>query len=461
MHDFPQPPSLAAHPPNASAYETFLHIGNMLKAFIGLNIMYTAYAFSKAGIVRGVIGLVIITVVTEHCCMLLIHVKNAMPISLGGSQPDTDLDAELQSEKVGASEQGAKVLTYGDIARHVGGTRAERLVNAALVLTQFGYCVGYLIFLAQTIHDIARANIAPWPFVLAPIPVLVALAMLESIRSLGPFSIAANGCFLIGFVAVVGYIGKHFQWSPGELHISGLALFFGQMTAALEGIGLVLPIENSMADKSKFPFVLRVALFTLTFVLMVVGVLGSATFGNHTRSIILLNFPDDSALVLGVKLVLVFGILLTYPLQVTPVFEFLESMLPTPEEEEAEEVESDDTTPLSPSGSDQISQEAMWVTDVRRITVRIAVLFGTAVVAMVAGASFGLFQSLVGSLGAAVLAYIAPAMLHSATFGDSMSGWRKGKNIFIVVFGILGMIFGTGTAIWEIVLVHRGVSKPV
>lgn len=62
-----------------------------------------------------------------------------------------------------------------------------------------------------------------------------------------------------------------------------------QVTAALEGIGLVLPVEASMSVPKYFDRVLALALSCLTFVLMTVGVLGFVTFGEDTKSIILVN----------------------------------------------------------------------------------------------------------------------------------------------------------------------------
>lgn len=47
-----------------------------------------------------------------------------------------------------------KHLTYGDIARYTAGPHVEVVINTALVLTQFGYCTGYLIFLSHTVRNV-------------------------------------------------------------------------------------------------------------------------------------------------------------------------------------------------------------------------------------------------------------------------------------------------------------------
>lgn len=459
--------------------DTGVDIVNMLKAFIGLNFMYVAYAFSKAGIVRGIVGLLVIAGVTEHCCLMLVSVKREM----------------MRENAAGIREDR---VTYGDIARYSLGEHGERIVNFALILTQFGYCVGYLIFIAQTLHDMFGAQGSVWGWVVLPVPVLCGIAMLGSIRSLGPFSLLANAALLVGFVAVVGFIGRHFHWAPPHPHLSSFPLFFGQMTAALEGIGLVIPVESSMRNRAHFPMVLRIALVVLTGVLMSVGVLGSARFGDETRSILLLNF-GNSPVVNVVKAVLVCGILFTYPLQIVPVFQFVETWLfkststtsspaseldtldALPSESEAQsEAQSEPTSeaesqepgfifsdPASADLEDSGSLQEPWTSrslfigDPRQIIARITIVLATALVAMLAGASFGLFQALVGSLGASVLAYSAPAFMHVRAFGAQSSQAVRMKDWTIFVFGVTGAIVGTGTTLYEISLIHAGQAKPL
>lgn len=461
-------------------------VGNMLKAFIGLNFMYVAFAFSKAGLVRGALGLVLLVIITEHCCLLLVEVKNAMPPALSG-------------------RDAARPPTFADIARFVGGVAMERAINAALVITQFGYCVGYLIFISQTVHDLTKTTRPVWPFIALPLPPLLGLALLRSIRALGPWSLLANAALIVGFVAVVTYIGQHFKWQPSEPSLASFPLFFGQMTAALEGIGLVVPVETSMSNPARFPLVLRIALFIMTAVLMTVGLLGFATFGAETRSILLLNF-GDSPVVSVVKCVLVIGILFTYPLQLIPVIQALEGWLiarphiPAPGEDldptaawsvaDSDGRSSDgaasfasdsagsaaraaaaegaglapDASGASPSAARQqgtaatallASRRATFVQDPRQVIARVLIVMATAVTAMAAGASFGLFQSLVGSIGASTLAYTAPSLFHVLVFKDRLTGLQKAKNWGIFCFGLLGSIVGTATTLIEIAKVHQ------
>jgi len=445
----------------------FRDLGNMLKAFIGLNFMFVSFAFTKAGLVRGIVALLIILYLTEYCCHLLIKVKDLMP---NANSRDT-------------------TITYGDVTHFVFGANAQRAVTFFLVLTQFGYCVGYLIFLSQTVHDLVHSTAPVWSFVLIPLPVLSILALLRSIRSLAIFSNVANFSLLLGFISVSTYIGIHFRWNPPSPPLSSLPLFFGQMTAALEGIALVLPIQMSMKQKSQFPLILRTALVIMGSVLLVVGVLGMVTFGDETRSIILLNM-QGSAIVVVVKVILCLGILFTYPLQLVPVLQALEGWLQGKsvadshivaheiggaafEDRDEANLDMEDEWKQSPGGiisrsprddtplrsgaldSDEIDftqpppRKRTFVRDWRSISGRLMIVLATALTAILAGKSFGMFQALVGSLGAASLAYTIPPLLYIHKFRRDMSPGGVAFNWFIVGFGVVGAVVGTATSIYE------------
>lgn len=477
----------AASAPPAGWRSLFTDITNMLKAFIGLNFMYVAFAFLQAGLIRGTLGLIFIAFVTEHCCLLLVEVKGQMPVR----------------------ENRKKPPTYGDIAKFVGGKPLQAIINFALMLTQFGYCVGYLIFMSQTVHDVLQTQTALWIFVFVPLPILCGLAMLKSIRSLGPFSLFANAALLTGFVAVVFYIGRHFQWQNTTTSWGTYPLFFGQMTAALEGIGLVIPVETSMRNPAQFPFVLRTALFILATVLMTVGTMGYMTFGADTKSIILLNF-GQSRIVNVVKVILVFGILFTYPLQIYPVFQLVEGwamrraerrgqsaepakktspelaptgrttssdfqQIPAVSDSESESSDTEDdeaelalSLPVPESGPEVSSspnpvgivpeRKERFVKEKLRIGIRLSIVIATALTATLAGANFGLFQSLVGSMGASCLAYSAPAFFHVKVFSRQLSFGEKVKDWLIFSFGVTGAVVGTIATLYEFSKVPSGAS---
>ncbi|KAA8491890.1 Amino acid transporter ANTL1 [Porphyridium purpureum] len=495
-----------------------IDLANMFKAFIGMNFMYVSYAFSKAGLVRGVVGMVFILWATNYCSMNIIRVKRSLP-----------------------KMEGAKATrwTFGDVTREVLGENMERVVNVVLVFTQFGFCVAYIIFLSQTLRQLVESRNPVWRFTLVPLPVLLPLSLLRSVRSLAGFSSVANFSLLAGYIAIMWYIVANFDWritQPPQL--SSLPIFFGEMTAALEGIALVIPIESAMKDSTRFPIVLRTALICMGVVMIPMGVLGYINFGSKTSSLIMNNVLGSS-IVDMIKVSLCLGILFTYPLQIAPVMHALDdwlhghfprhvithnlgasdfevrnrNILETHYADEDHEYESPDrdegdvreggalkrsqthdeileeqevatrtlshdvpkTLKKSISFEDRgtlkrkLIQELEWIEEMDRreglrtlrserslfiedsrvVTGRSVVVFLTAVVAMVAGEHFGLFMSLVGSLGASFLAYCIPAILHLWRFWSESSLSSKMTDTFMLLFGICLAVVGTATSVQE------------
>lgn len=78
----------------------------------------------------------------------------------------------------------------------------------------------------------------------------IAVCMIRSLRYLSPCSVIANACQFIGLGIVFYYIFRsplQYSWNvPWIAEASRLPLFFGTAIFAIEGISVVLPIENQM-----------------------------------------------------------------------------------------------------------------------------------------------------------------------------------------------------------------------
>ena len=141
-------------------------------------------------------------------------------------------------------------MLFGEIGRIALGKWGVLLVNGALITTQYGFCVGYFIFLGQTIssmfptpskthavttttplpiHNVSNINVtnitSPTnshvqktfsadhdhtpPFavlILLPLVPLILFSYIRGVRRLGPVSFAANIALLMAFLSVVGYM---------------------------------------------------------------------------------------------------------------------------------------------------------------------------------------------------------------------------------------------------------------
>ncbi len=53
---------------------------NVFKAFIGANYLSVSFAFGSAGVVLGSVLLVIVAIVTDHCCSMIVVCKRKVRV---------------------------------------------------------------------------------------------------------------------------------------------------------------------------------------------------------------------------------------------------------------------------------------------------------------------------------------------------------------------------------------------
>jgi solute carrier family 36 (proton-coupled amino acid transporter) len=283
---------------------------NAVKAFIGSNYLTMPYALSIVGIWTGIMLLLIISLLTRVGCVLLLEVKRHLESSHG-------------------------VHTYGEIGFVALGKRGQRLVEVFLIITQTGFCIGYMIFLSSTLDDIAPGTFSHTAAIAIFTPGIILMSYIRNLNWLKPASVAANVALFAGFCAVIAY-ELHKDQDAGFRHtegikLGGIPIFFGIVTGAFEGIGCVLPIEESVSvGRDKFKRILDSALGTVTAVLLSFGIVGYLTYGEGVHDIIIKDLPSNNV-TLFLRICILIGIYFTYPLQLLPVSRIVERwVLPRP-----------------------------------------------------------------------------------------------------------------------------------
>ncbi|WAQ95755.1 AVT3-like protein [Mya arenaria] len=173
----------------------------MVKAFIGANYLYVAYAFKQSGLLLGIVGMLVIAALTDHCCHLIVQTKNHAINHLikkhkaetansrsenrktkyndcdadceeendtsASSSPNFD-NAAIQNEEIeeeyhspggeNIHEKISQNMSYGDIGFYCYGNVGLGIVNFFIAMTQFGFCTSYSIFIGNTIHSLFPYN---------------------------------------------------------------------------------------------------------------------------------------------------------------------------------------------------------------------------------------------------------------------------------------------------------------
>ncbi|KAI0226230.1 hypothetical protein L0F63_003997 [Massospora cicadina] len=316
--------------------------------------------------------------------------------------------------------------SFGDLGMALYGNWARHLVLVSIVLSQFGFCCAYMIFIAKNLQDVfygvteCRYLVSESWFFIVQLLVYIPVALLRKIKSLSAIAIVADGFIILGLVYLVGYNLVHISnYGPGvvqNFNREGFTLFIGTAIFTFEGIGLIIPIVESMKEPEKFPAILAWTMVGFTALYLFVGSLSYATFGGEVRTVVLSNLPQGTVASACIQTMYALAIVLSVPLQFFPIIGILEAGLFT--------------------RSGRGSLLVKWQKNIFRLMI----VLSTAAVAWLGASSLDHIVSIVGSLCCIPLSFIYPAIFHLKAF-PNVSYAQKIKDISIVVAGFLLMIY--------------------
>lgn len=206
----------------------------------------------------------------------------------------------------------------------------------------------------------------------------------------------------------------------------------------MEGIGAVMPVENSMEKPQEFlgkPSVLLIAMSVVTVLYTVMGALGYIRFGGDIRPSITLNLPTDEWAAITGQVLIGLAILFTFGLQFYIPMEILLKKI-----------------------ENRISKSRNF----SEIAIRtfIMIVMGALAIAV---PDLGPFISLVGAVFFGSLGLFVPAFiecLYLRTYeGYGKFDWKLWKNLFLMVFALIAMFAGAFVSIKEIIETYTGDSN--
>jgi len=361
---------------------------NIFISFVGSGMLGMPYAFSQSGYVLGIVGLGTISCLNIYTMLLLVKIRKRLE-----------------------SEGHTNIEGYGDVGRVVIGERGERFVNICLVISQLGFAIAYIIFIAANINNIFGINRAYICF--GCVPLLAVLVQTQDMKQLSPFSLVADIANLFGLATVMCLDLKAFSIYHESVithdfskvfYVSAVALF------SLEGVGMVLPLESSCEDRKWFPGLMKKTLLSITSLMAIFGCCGYFAFGTGTKAPITLNLDGNVSTV--IKLALCLGLYLTFPVMLFPVNEVMEDLL--------------------------LGKESRRNKFFRSFVVLMCVTIAWMI------PNFGQFLSLVGASICTILGFILPCYFHLKSFKRTeLKYWEIFLDWFLIAFGVVFGILGT------------------
>lgn len=394
----------------------------LLKSFIGTGILFLPKAYLNGGMMFSNVILLGVASLCYYCFILLVNTR----IKVEGS--------------------------FGDIGGILYGRWMRILILTSVALSQIGFVSAYIVFTAESMQAfiLAVSKCRTWIdikfMVLMQLVIFLPLSLIRDISKLGLTSLIAEVFIALGLL-YIGYFDIHTMAKHGVADITNFnprdwTLFIGTAIFTFEGVGLIIPIQGSMKNPAKFPPVLAGVMIFATVLYMLVGALSYAAFGSATKTVVLLNLPQDSKFVNAVQLLYSLAILLSTPLQLFPAIGILE-------------------TKLFPR-SGKYNPHTKWKKNIFRFFLVVI----CAVIAWGGAADLDKFVALVGSFACVPLVYVYPvcsvlasalqmlmppqAMLHFKAIAKSKK--QRISDVILCIFGLVVMVYTTALTLksWAI-----------
>ncbi|XP_022124518.1 proton-coupled amino acid transporter-like protein CG1139 isoform X1 [Pieris rapae] len=415
-----------AHP--TSDMDTLIHL---LKGSLGSGILAMPMAFMNAGLYFGLVATFLIGGICTYCVHILVKTSH-------------ELCKRMQKPSLGFAETAEAAFLSGPPAAHKFSRLAKAMINWFLVIDLLGCCCVYIVFVSKNIKQVVDNYTldSEWLphdvdvriYMAVLLPLLISMNLIRNLKYLAPFSMIANLLVGTGMVITFYYLFQDIPAISERKQFAGVArlpTFFGTAIFALEGIGVVMPLENNMKTPTHFigcPGVLNTGMFFVVSLYALVGFFGYLKYGDGTSGSITLNLPQDEVLGQCVKLMIAVAIFFTYSLQFYVPMEIIWK---------------------------NIRHRFGAKKNLAEYTIRITIIIITLGIA-IAIPNLGPFISLVGAVCLSFLGLIFPAVIETVTYWDRPNGlgrfnWVLWKNMFLVSFGILGFLTGAYVSILDII----------
>ena len=294
---------------------------NLFKAMVGSGLLTLPYVTSKVGIGISIPGLAICAFMTQYAVRFVVKCAVHMKRSVA------DVEDDLHRRGSAAHAHGSQ--SWLIVARASLGAPGVALTTICLVGAQLGVTASYLsyvgnTFMAFTGLSVLTSRIGLWIFV----SLMCLLRPLQSVA----FVSGAALCVYAALLMLVCYYGARAPPHPTEAvnwgDWSEFGTWFGPAIFAFEGVGPAVSIYESMGHTDSQPF-FQVLTATYGFAVVIYGsvaVIGYVAWGSAVAPVVIDSFPP-TLLADGARLMLALILALTYPIQITPVFQMMESLV--------------------------------------------------------------------------------------------------------------------------------------
>lgn len=367
----------------------------LLKSFVGTGVLFLGKAFYNGGLLFSTITLCSVAIISLVSFLLLVKTNLNCPGS------------------------------FGDMGGILYGPKMRFAILASIVLSQLGFVAAYTVFVAQNMQAFVLAvthckTLVPiWKLILGQMAVFLPLSLIRRIAKLSTTALIADVFILFGIVYLFYYeIGKVAKDGLADVvmfNSKDFPLFIGTAVFTFEGIGLIIPITESMKEPQKFPRALTGVMAGVMVLFASAGSLSYMAFGSKIQTVVITNLPQSSRFVQAMQFLYSIAILLSTPLQLFPALAVLEKGIFTR------------------------SGKYNWKVKTEKNLFRFLVVAVCCLAAWAGANDLDKFVSLIGSVACVPLCFIYPPLLHLKANATRTA--TKALNYAMLFFGIVCVVF--------------------
>lgn len=425
----------------------------LLKSFIGTGILFLPCAFASGGILFSNILLLLFGILSFWCYYILTLAK-----------------------------QITNVSNFENIGKHLFGKWMKTIITISLILSQLGFACTYVIFTSENLAAFFEfalniSNIPKEIFIFTQLLFFIPLSFLRKVSKLAIPTLFANIFTFIGLILVTVLTIKHLingNIGPNVnifFNTSDWHMFIGIAIFSFEGVGLIIPVQNSMASPEKFPLVLALVLVVCTLLFMFIGTIGYLAFGENIHPVILLSLNQNNSAVSAAQLLYSAAILLSTPLQLFPIFKIIEDFVfkafklitksnnnktDSSSENEIEGsrlVENEVQEPKENEVAATIDGDTTKIKWLKNL-VRTLIVILVTIISYFGSRDISKFVAIVGSVACIPLIYIYPPLFHLKTHSfprakNEENKWRVVPDCLLVIFGIVSVLYTSYQSIFN------------
>jgi amino acid permease len=476
---------------------TLLTFFNLIKAFLGTGLLVIPYGARCGGMWLSFFGIILLGLGSNLTLKMIIRSKRQI----------LRTHPTLKSSRI----------TFDALGYYAFGNKGKMIAIFAQVFTNIGIVMGYAIFIGKTFlmcaeicgmspstmdPELYKGGLRVSLFLVASFPILGGLALLRSMRKLGPVSLVGTVAIIMACIAVfyasAMQISHHGIIQVPSARWETFPTFFGLLVFSYAIHGIVLSIEEGMEHPEQMEFVTNLASIIVVVIYLAFSVLCYFAYGDKVNPSILTNLPQDTRfdqiLKVSTGLLLSISILLTIPLFFIAVFRIMEDNEQSDKSgenggngenntnglENIATISSVLEEPLLPSraalvygggllsppqpfaktptlnytgiATEDISsfttppppQPSSWY---RTSAIRVLTVACTIIVSILLGPLFSEVISLVGAFSMSLIAFILPSAFYLKIFGKKLTVTNRIAGWILFVFGIFALCSATWQSI--------------